>query len=157
MKGKAGVWIDRRKALIIVVTPAGSHSSVVLSQVEKHLKRTGDSPLKGRYEPQQVPADDRRQRALTGRLNTYYDAVIAALQKIGVLVVFGPGEAKAELTKRLAKQRPDLRLAAVSTADKMSDRQFAAKVRNYYKAKERPTEPTYGRPTLRQVSRVTRL
>jgi hypothetical protein len=31
--------------------------------------------MKGAYEAQQVPADDQRQRALTGELNRYYGAV----------------------------------------------------------------------------------
>ena len=79
-KAKAGVWIDHRKALIAMVSPIGEHTALIVSKVEKHPERSGDSPLKGRYESRQVPADDSRQRALTGELNIYYDAVVAALR-----------------------------------------------------------------------------
>jgi hypothetical protein len=66
----AGVWIDHRKAHIVGLTADGEISTVILSKVEKHLERSGDSPMKGAYEALQVPADDSRQRALTGELST---------------------------------------------------------------------------------------
>jgi hypothetical protein len=132
MKNKAGVWIDHRKALVVVVTPAGTLSTLIVSRVEKHLERSGDSPLKGHYEAAQVPADDSRQRALTGELNVYFDAVIAALRGADSLLIFGPGEAKGQLKQRLVKNKLGGRIAGVQTVDKMTDRQIAAKVRTYF-------------------------
>jgi hypothetical protein len=132
MTDKVGVWIDHRKAVIVVLSPDGEHTTLITSQVEKHLERGGDSPLKGSYEAHQVPADDSRQRALTGELNVYYDAVIAALGKVGSLLLFGPGEAKLELKKRLVKANLGERIVAVETEDKMSDRQVVAKVRAHF-------------------------
>jgi hypothetical protein len=129
---KAGIWIDHRKAVIVTIAPDGESSIVVASNVEKHLERGGDSPLKGAYEAHQVPADDSRQRALTGELNTYYDSVIAALRSIGSLIIFGPGEAKGELHKRLLKTKPNIQVLAVETEDKMTDNQIAAKVRTHF-------------------------
>jgi hypothetical protein len=132
MTKKAGVWIDHRSALIVTLTADGEHSSLIASNVEKHPERSGDSPLKGPYEARQVPADDSRQRALTGELNIYYDAVIAALRNYEALLILGPGEAKGELHKRLVKMKLGARVAGVETADKMTDRQIAAKVRAYF-------------------------
>ena len=132
MKDKAGVWIDHRKAVIVSVTATGEHTSVIVSKVEKHPERSGDSPLKGRYEARQVPADDSRQRALTRALNVYYDAVIAALRNADPLIIFGPGEGKIELKKRLMKHKLGARIAAVESEDKMTDRQISAKVREYF-------------------------
>jgi hypothetical protein len=145
MKDKAGVWIDHRKAVIVIVSPAGEHTALVISRVEKHLERAGDSPLKGRYESLQVPADDSRQRALTGALNIYYDAVIATLRDPDSLIIFGPGEAKGELKKRLAKTKLGRRVAAVEAADKMTDRQIAAKVREHFSAAWSAKGPKHGR------------
>lgn len=145
MTHNAGVWIDHRKAVVVVVSPAGEHTALVISKVEKHLERSGDSPLKGRYESLQVPADDSRQRALTGQLNIYYEAVIAALRNAESLIIFGPGEAKGELKKRLVKNKLGGRVAGVETVDKMTDRQIAAKVREYFSAAWSPKGPKYGR------------
>ena len=132
MGGKAGVWIDHRGSVIVALTDGGEHITHIESNVEKHLARGGDSPLKGSYEPLQVPADDRRQRALTGELNTYYDSVIAAIRNFNRLLLLGPGEAKGELHKRLVKSKLDSRVDAVEAADKMTDLQIAAKVRAHF-------------------------
>jgi hypothetical protein len=145
-KYKAGVWIDHRKAVIVVVTPAGERTTLIVSKVEKHLQRSGDSPLKGRYAADQVPADDSRQKAYTGELNIYYDTVIAAVRNAESLVIFGPGEAKGELRKRLVRNKLGARVSAVETADKMTDRQIAARVRGYFSEPWAAKPPAYGRP-----------
>jgi hypothetical protein len=88
--------------------------------------------MKGAYEARQVPADDRRQRALTGELNVYYDEVIDALHDCAHVLVFGPGEAKGELHARLVKKQRGERVAAVEVADQMTDRQIVAKVRAHF-------------------------
>jgi hypothetical protein len=132
MSSKAGVWIDHRKSVIVTLTANGEHMTHIASNVEKHLERGGDSPLKGPYEARQVPADDNRQRALSGELNIYYDAVIAALRDFENLLLFGPGEAKGELQKRLVRAKLGPRIVAVETEDKMTDPQIIAKARAYF-------------------------
>jgi hypothetical protein len=87
---------------------------------------------KGPYESRQVPADDIQQRARTGHLGIYYDAVLACLGDAESILIFGPGEAKGELKKRLKKHNLGGRIAAVETVDKMTDRQIAAKVRMHF-------------------------
>ena len=132
MSNNAGVWIDHRKAVIVALESEGESTTVISSQVVKHLKRGGDSPLRGDYEARQVPADDSRQRALTGELNAYYDSVIVGLRDADRLVLLGPGEAKGELRKRLLKKKPGVRILATETEDKMTELQIAAKVRSYF-------------------------
>jgi hypothetical protein len=132
MTNPIGIWIDHRKAVIVELSPDGSHLTILESTVEKHPQRGGDSPLHGRYEAQQVPADDSRQRAVTGDLNHYYDCVIAALPHRDGLYLFGPGEAKGELQRRLLKIYPEAAAASVETADKLTDRKIVAAVRKHF-------------------------
>ena len=132
MGTKVGLWIDHRKAIIVAVTDTGEEIGLVVSKVEKQLQRSGDSPLRGRYESRKVPADDSRQKTFTGHLNIYYEAVIAGLRDAESILIFGPGEAKGELKKRLEKSNLGGRIVAVETVDKMTDRQIAAKVRQYF-------------------------
>jgi len=143
--GKAGVWIDHRRALIVLMTPTGERKAAIVSKVEKHLNRSGDSPLKGRYEAEQVPADDRRQRALTAELNIFYDAVVEGLRDAESFIIIGPGEAKRELKNRLAKRKLGGRIAATEAADKMTDRQIAAKGREYFSVPWSRRAPKRGR------------
>jgi hypothetical protein len=132
MRTNVGLWIDHRKAVVVTVTDEGEEMGLVVSKVEKQLRRSGDSPLKGPYEAKQVPADDSRQKALTGHLNTYYDAVMACVRDADSILIFGPGEAKDELAKRLGKNKLGGRIAGVEAADRMTDRQIAAKVRKRF-------------------------
>ena len=129
---KAGIWIDHRRAVIVAIDEGEEKTTVLLSAAEKHPERSGDSPMHGRYESRQVPADDRRQRVLTKELNVYYDAVVAAVRSVDSLLICGPGEAKGELRRRFDKKGLGARIAAVETEDKMSDRQFAAKTHQYF-------------------------
>jgi hypothetical protein len=131
MTSPIGIWIDHRKAVIAELLPDGSRLTIIDSTVEKHLQRGGDSPLHGRYEAQQVPADDKQQRALTGELNHYYDRIIAALPHKDGLYLFGPGEAKGELLRRLLKANPHAE-PSIETTDKLTDRQIVAAVRKHF-------------------------
>jgi len=132
MKTTAGIWIDHRKAIIVAITDKGEETGLVISKAEKQLRRSGDSPLKGSYEPLQVPESDSRQKMLTGHLNIYYDAVIASIREAGSLLIFGPGDAKDELKKRLKRNKLGGRIVGMEAVDKMTDRQIAAKVRKYF-------------------------
>jgi len=132
MNAHMGVWIDHRKAIVVAIAENEEVATLVISNVERQLRRAGDSPLKGSYETRRVPADDSRQRAFTAHLNIYYDAVIACLQKAEWISIFGPGEAKGELKVRLEKHKLGGRIAAIEAADKMTDRQVAAKVHEFF-------------------------
>jgi hypothetical protein len=143
MKTRTGLWIDHRKAIVVAVTDKGQETRMIISKAEKQLRRAGDSPLKGPREAYQVPADDSRQRSLTEHLNCYYDSVIASLGGAESVLIFGPGEAKGELKKRLETKNRGSLIAAIETVDKMTDRQIAAKVRQHFAGK-RPA-PGQGR------------
>ena len=132
MRTKVGLWIDHKKAIVVAITEKGEEIGLVISMVEKHLQRSGDSPLKGRYESQKVPADDSRQRTFTENLNIYYDAVIASIRDAESILIFGPGEAKGELKKRLEKSKLGGRIVGLETVDKMTNRQISAKIRQYF-------------------------
>jgi hypothetical protein len=132
MRTRVGLWIDHRKAIVVVVTDEGEEVGLIISKVEKQLRRSGDSPLKGPFESRLVPADDSRQRAFTGHLNIYYDAVIASIRDAESILIFGPGEAKDELKERLEEHNLGGCVVGMETVDRMTDRQIAAKVRQYF-------------------------
>jgi hypothetical protein len=97
--------------------------------VEKQTRRSGDAPLKGSYDSYQVPPENKRQKAFTRHLNIYYDAVVAAVRDAEAIFIFGPGEAKVESKKRLLKKNHAGQVMGVESADKMTDSQFALRVR----------------------------
>jgi hypothetical protein len=128
----AGVWIDHSEAIVVLVSGNEEDMTRIRSGVERQLRRSGRSLVVGPFEPQMFPADDSREREYTGKLVRYYDEVLACLQPASAILLFGPGEAKGELKNRLEKDRLDLRINRVETADRMTERQILQKVRQHY-------------------------
>jgi hypothetical protein len=135
MKTTVGLWIDHRKAVIVRVSDHGEETRVIESKVEKQPGRFAGVRSTTPYEAQMVPADNSRERRFTGQLNTYYDEVVSAVREADSILLFGPGEAKGELKKRLEGDRLGGLIEAVETVDSMTDRQIAAKVREFFKSK----------------------
>jgi hypothetical protein len=128
----AGVWIDHSEAVVVLVSGNEEDMTRIKSGAEEQVRRSGRSLVVGPFEPQMVPADDSRERQYTGSLTRYYDEVVASLRSASAILLFGPGEAKGELKNRLEKDRLDLRINRVETADKMTERQILQKVRQHY-------------------------
>ena len=132
MSTNVGLWIDHRKAVIVAITDQAEATTLIISKIEKQLGRSGGARSITPYESQQVPADDTRERKFTGHLNIYYNAVIASIRDAEFILIFGPGEAKSELKKRLEEDKLGGRIVRLETVDKMTDRQIAAKVRQHF-------------------------
>jgi stalled ribosome rescue protein Dom34 len=124
-----GLWIDHRKAVIVSVTDNGKETCLIESDMEQHVRYSGAA--------QEDSAEDQRDKRFTGHLNEYYDRVISRIRDAESLLIFGPGEAKTELEKRLQRQTLGGRVVAIETVDKMTDRQIAAKVRQHFPGRGR--------------------
>jgi len=126
MKKNIGLWIDHRKAVIVIATDEGEELKKITSNMEKHVRFTnGNGSEDG-------SSEDVRDRQFGNHLNAYYDEVIAALRGADSIQIFGPGEAKGELEKRLEHEGLKAHILAIETVDKMTDRQISAKVRERF-------------------------
>ena len=123
------LWIDHRKAVIAQSSGAEEEIKVILSHADRQPGRQDGVRSGEKHESLQVPADDVKDRKFAQQLNAYYDEIIAVVHEAESLMIFGPGEAKGEFKKRLESKKPSGRTVTVETADKMTDRQIAAKVR----------------------------
>jgi hypothetical protein len=132
MKKQAGLWIDHRKAVIVIVTEEGEEIKEITSNMEKHVRFTGGTAS------EDGSTEDVRDRQFGNHLNSYYDRVVAAVRGADSIQLFGPGEAKAELKKRLEHAGLKGHVLAVETMDKMTDHQIAAKVRERITAEKKP-------------------
>jgi len=125
MKKDIGLWIDHRKAVVVIVSDEGEEVREITSHMEKHVRYSDDTSEGG-------SSEDIRDRQFGDHLNTYYDAVIAAVHDGNTIQIFGPGEAKGELKKRLETSGFKGHILRIETVDKMTDRQIAAKVRERF-------------------------
>ena len=124
MKKQIGLWIDHRKAVIVIIKDEEEEVKKITSNMEKHVRFTSED---GRGE-------DVRDRQFENHLNSYYDEVIAYIRDADSIQIFGPGEAKGELEKRIEHEGLKSHILAVETVDKMTDRQISAKVREHFLA-----------------------
>ena len=124
MKTEVGVWIDHRKAVIAIIAGQNEEIREITSNVEKGGRYSGAA--------QKDSAEDQRDRRFTGHLNKYYDEVIACIRDADSILILGPGEAKIELEQRLGHEALGGRIVGIETADKMTDRQVAARVRERF-------------------------
>ena len=67
MTKKAGLWIDHRKAVIVIVTEAGEEIKEIPSNMEKHTRFTGGTAS------MDGSTEDVRDRKFGNNLNSYYD------------------------------------------------------------------------------------
>jgi len=126
MKKQAGLWIDHRNAVIVIISEEGEVIKKITSGMEKHVRFTGGTAS------EDGSTEDVRDRQFGNHLNKYYDEVIAVVRDADSIQIFGPGEAKGELEKRIEHNGLKARLLAVETVDKMTDRQISAKVRERF-------------------------
>jgi hypothetical protein len=135
IRSEVGVWIDHRKAVIAIIAGKKEEIRQVTSNMEKHVRYSGGA--------REDSAEDQRDRRFTGHLNKYYDKVIACIRDADSILILGPGEAKIELEERLGKEALRGRIVGIETADKMTNRQVAARVRQrFVKSKRKLQERT---------------
>jgi hypothetical protein len=126
MKKQAGLWIDHRKAVVVLITDEGEEVKKIISGMEKHVRFTDGTGS------EDGSSEDVRDRQFGNHLNSYYDKVAAVVRDADSIQIFGPGEAKGELKKRLEHEGLKEHILAIETVDKMTDHQIAAKVRKQF-------------------------
>ena len=132
MKREVGLWIDHHKTVMVSVVNEKEETREIRSNVVKHIRLSGGlSPKKPNLSTMST-GEDIGDRRYGNRLNGYYDGVISLLRNADSIWIFGPGEAKVELKKRLEREELGGRIESVDTVDKMTDRQIAAKVRQHF-------------------------
>src|SRR5512144_1223726 len=124
MKKQAGLWIDHREAIIVILTDGGEEIKHIASNNGKHIRYSGSSHSKTPEGLKEVTSEDQRDRKFGNTLNAFYDKIIASLRDADSIQIFGPGEAKGELAKRLEQGGLKAHILAVETVDKMTDRQI---------------------------------
>ena len=160
MATKAGVWIDHRQAIVVLITEAGKKINKIKSGIEKPVRSAGRSSSKNKYTPNDFVAEDRLEHKFVNHLKKYYDEVIACIGGAEAILILGPGEAKGEFLKRLQSKKLAGVIVELETVDKMTDRQIAAKVGKHFAtpkanksvtpnktAKKKATQATSGRRT----------
>ncbi|RPJ16057.1 MAG: hypothetical protein EHM33_34255 [Chloroflexi bacterium] len=127
MKKKIGLWLDHREAVIVVLSDKDEQIIHIKSDAEKQIRFAGGSRKDGRQKTEAA-----RDNKLEQDLGKYFDDIIAHIRDAELIQIFGPGEAKGELAKRLEAEGLKERIVEIETMDKMTDNQISARVREHF-------------------------
>lgn len=133
MKRQIGLWIDHKQAIIVFIEDGKERIEVIESHVERHVRLSGGARSVTPYGPQDIVSESRRDEKYKHHLGSYYHEVIQVIRDAHAILICGPGEAKIELKKAIEKSKEiQKRVVEIETVDKMTQRQIAAKVREYF-------------------------
>jgi hypothetical protein len=149
---KAGVWIDHKQAVVVLMTDAGHEIKKFKSGVDQPVRPSSSSHPKHKYTPNDFIAEDRRERKLVGDRKKVYDEVLACVRGADSLLILGPGEAKGEFGKHIKAKKVRGVVVELESTDKMTDRQLAAKVKEHY-TKAPARKPVARKKTTKPMAR----
>ncbi|MEO0006918.1 MAG: hypothetical protein RJA20_1114 [Bacteroidota bacterium] len=132
MKKQIGIWIDLRHAWLI------DASAGIVKKIKSDIEEsaaTGGSRSRVPYGPQGGDMSRSAQERRHHEEDHYFEAVISAIPgDTAEFVVFGPSEAKYGVQNAVEEIKHfGPRLLGVETADKMTEPQMEAWVREYFK------------------------
>lgn len=134
MKKQIGVWIDHREATIVILTDGREEIKHIISNNGKHIRYSGNSHSKTPEGLKEVTSEDQRDRKFGNNLNKFYDEIIMSIRDADSIQIFGPGEAKGKLEKRLEHEGLKGHILAIETVDKLTDHQTSAQDRGRFPA-----------------------
>jgi len=125
MNKKVGLWIDRKKAVIVSIVNGVEARRIITSDMEHYVLYSTIVPGDG--SPENI-----RDRRFWNHLNEYYDKIIAYIHDATEIQIFGPEEAKFELQKHLESRDLAGHIVSVEDAGKLTDLQIATKVQKRF-------------------------
>lgn len=134
MKRQAGIWIDSSKAVIITFVGGKEFITELKSDIENRVyhHHEGDSGafMGIRHINKEKKFDERKKQ----QTNRFLKTVIAEMEDLDEVYVFGPAGMKTKLTKMIEDGEVTLRnkLKSVATASNMTTNQMVAKAKKYY-------------------------
>lgn len=130
MNKKVGLWINRKKAVIISIANDVEARRIISSDMEHYVLYSTVIPGDG--SPENI-----RDRRFWNHLGNYYDKIIAHIRDASEIQIFGPEEAKYELQKHLESEGLAGHIVSIEDAGTLTDLQIATKVQKRFPIRPR--------------------
>ena len=130
MHKRVGLWIDRKKAVIVSIADNTEAKRIITSDMENYVLYSTIVPGDG--SPENI-----RDRRFWNHLGEYYDKIIAHISDATEIQIFGPEIAKYELQKHLEEEGLSEHIVGMEDADKLTDLQIATKVQKRFPTRSR--------------------
>lgn len=127
MNTNVGLWLDNQKAVVVSISDFGEGRRIFTSDMEHYLRFSKSTPGDGTPE-------DARDRRYWNHIGEYYSLVIEHIRGASAIQIFGPGEAKFELERRLGLAGMGQFIVSLDETDVLTDAQVIARVRKRFPA-----------------------
>ena len=136
MEKKVGIWLDTDKAILISLLPDGENITTIESMIDTRTRFPGEGKAYHRLGSMFVNPSKRNTNRKKHQMHHYLGTIIKSVQDASDILIFGPSTTKIELEKEIKKLHDfnDKKISVVS-ADKMTQKQTIAFVKNHYKDK----------------------
>lgn len=143
MKTYVGIWLDRKRAVVVAIKqPLRSfekEGKTIITQIKSNVERkvrlsggsrTGNTP----WGPQDISVDSKIEARQKLQLNKYYQQIIDMIKDADKILIMGPGKTKQELKNHIEKRKTTAsKISDLQTCDKMTDNQISSRVRTFFK------------------------
>ncbi len=142
MEKYVGIWLDHREACVVSLAknqPIADVNQEMIERIESNIERRvrlsgGSRTRKTPYGPQDISVDSKQEDRFKLQIREYFKEILIRISDADRILIFGPGEAKIELKKEIEKSKRFANIIKkIESADKMTKRQIAAKVRAFFK------------------------
>jgi len=124
----AGIWMDHRKAVTVILGSENLDMSIIESSAETPSKTSCGHRQAVPYSHQNVVAEDHRQRKYATQTNEYFEKIYRRIRSADELVLIGPGEARKQFINFMMQQRSPIKLRECMPVGWMSNSEVARHV-----------------------------
>jgi len=132
MKKEVGLWIDHQQAVIVTLHDGNESVERVEANFEKRGNKTSDVQSVSESSLSIDLGADKHERHTAEMVNHFYGEVSNHIKDATDLYIMGPGQARTEFQKYVETQKLPAQILRVEPADKLSDAQIAARVRQSF-------------------------
>lgn len=129
-----GIWLDSKKAIIVNYNETSEHLIKISSNVE-NFNIKGGSRSKTPWGPQEKVSEKTYLERRKHQLAAYFKKIVEEVKYADSIAIFGPAETKIHFKETLCNNYEEIynKVKLIKTEDSMTDNQFKAIVRNFFK------------------------
>ena len=130
---RTGIWLDKKKALVVNLEDSNESLVTIKSQVEDfHVSGGSGSRFKGG--PQDVVQDSKYLEREKHQLQNYFNEIATKINDSDEIVIFGPAGTNDKLNKHLQNKYKSLaeKVKDIKKSDSMTSNQIVALIKKYY-------------------------
>lgn len=133
---KTGVWLDKKKAIVVTIYNGEISLNTILSNIEDFHPASGFG-LGYKGSPLDTHPEDKYMKREKHQLKSYFKNIINEIKNADAIVLFGPTESCEKLHKEIIQNHAYLapKIKDIIKADSMNKAQVKAWVKAFFKIK----------------------